>query len=327
MKIHAIGHGQVFAVEPYLPLNSAVGFAQSPHAIVLDDRIRVYYSTRKLSPNNGKYLSQIAFVDYSLDLKSIIYHSRNPVLSLGRTGCFDEHGIFPLHVLRHGGRILGYSTGLSRRISVPIDAAIGLVESFDGGDSFVRHGDGPVMSASLHEPFMIGDAFVLSEANKLKMWYIFGQRWLEPTLTNPEPERVYKIAQCESPDGLHWVGRSGTAIIPDQLGIDECQALPTVTKIDGGYLMVFCFREAVGFRTDPKRGYRLGTAYSRDGQAWNRSPEPLEFTGEPGAWNSDMQCYPNLFWHQQKLWLLYNGNEFGRHGFGLAELICNPNNR
>ena len=36
---------------------------------------------------------------------------------------------------------------------------------------------------------------------------------------------------------------------------------------------------------------------------------------------SEMQCYPHLFECDQKIYLLYNGNEFGRHGFGLAVLV------
>jgi hypothetical protein len=39
------------------------------------------------------------------------------------------------------------------------------------------------------------------------------------------------------------------------------------------------------------------------------------------AWDSDMMCYPNTFECDGKIYLLYNGNEFGRHGFGLAKLV------
>jgi hypothetical protein len=33
-----------------------------------------------------------------------------------------------------------------------------------------------------------------------------------------------------------------------------------------------------------------------------------------------MLCYPNLFECDGRTYLLYNGNEFGRHGFGIAIL-------
>ena len=39
-----------------------------------------------------------------------------------------------------------------------------------------------------------------------------------------------------------------------------------------------------------------------------------------GDWDSDMLCYPHAFEYRGNVYLLYNGNEFGRHGFGLAIL-------
>jgi hypothetical protein len=33
-----------------------------------------------------------------------------------------------------------------------------------------------------------------------------------------------------------------------------------------------------------------------------------------------MLCYPHVFELNAKVYMLYNGNEFGRYGFGLAEL-------
>ena len=33
-----------------------------------------------------------------------------------------------------------------------------------------------------------------------------------------------------------------------------------------------------------------------------------------------MLCYPNVFECDGNVYLLYNGNEFGRHGFGVAVL-------
>jgi hypothetical protein len=32
-------------------------------------------------------------------------------------------------------------------------------------------------------------------------------------------------------------------------------------------------------------------------------------------------CYPHLCSSEGRVFLLYNGNEFGRHGFGYAELV------
>jgi hypothetical protein len=44
------------------------------------------------------------------------------------------------------------------------------------------------------------------------------------------------------------------------------------------------------------------------------------FEGVDDGWDSEMMCYPHLFKSDESIWLLYNGNEFGKHGFGAARL-------
>jgi hypothetical protein len=39
------------------------------------------------------------------------------------------------------------------------------------------------------------------------------------------------------------------------------------------------------------------------------------------GWDSEMICYPNVFECDGQIYLLYNGNEFGKFGFGLAKLV------
>jgi len=102
--------------------------------------------------------------------------------------------------------------------------------------------------------------------------------------------------------------------------VEESQALPTVIEIDNRYHMFFCFRYSFKFRRNRDRGYRIGHAWSDDLVNWVREDEDpfLDFT--PGDWDSDMLCYPHVFEHNGEVHLLYNGNEFGRYGFGLAVL-------
>src|SRR6185369_12205885 len=97
---------------------------------------------------------------------------------LGKLGCYDEHGIFPLNVLRDGPKILGYIGGWSRRVSVSVDGAIGLAVSTDGGETFTRTGDGPILAASIQEPFLIGDPFVAKFNDEYHIWYIHGLKWI-----------------------------------------------------------------------------------------------------------------------------------------------------
>ena len=150
------------------------------------------------------------------------------------------------------------------------------------------------------------------------MWYIYGRRWIRAN-TGAAPDRVYKIAHASSRDGINWT-KSSRSVLGDQLDADECQALPTVAFHDGRFHMVFCYRYATDFRRNPSRAYRLGHATSADLIRWQRDEDPVLEAGGISDWDADMQCYPNLVHVDGKLCLLYNGNEFGRLGFGLAQL-------
>ncbi len=309
--------GKLFAPTEHPLANRCVEFAQSPQALVLEDRVRVYFSTRERD-NVGKYLSHVAYADYSLDMSVLLGVSTETVLPLGGLGCFDEHGIFPINVLKDGDRVLAYTTGWNRKVSVSADAAIGLAISHDSGQTFQRHGTGPIMAASLREPFLVADAFVQLYGDCFHMWYIYGTQWQKFSENEP-PDRVYKIAHATSPDGINWQ-RDGRQIISDRLDANECQALPTVIQLNGTYHMVFCYRQAHGFRQDSSRGYRLGYAWSTDLENWIRDDSLAGIDVGAEGWDSQMQCYPHLFESDGKVYLLYNGNEFGRHGFGLAVL-------
>ena len=53
---------------------------------------------------------------------------------------------------------------------------------------------------------------------------------------------------------------------------------------------------------------------------WTRDDENPLLDVTRGDWDSDMLCYPHVFECDGEVYLLYNGNEFGRYGFGLAVL-------
>lgn len=313
-----IKHGLIFNPNQGVWDRNFIGYAQSPQTLVFSDFVRVFFATR-LCDTEGKYISHIRYVDFSLDLKTILGTSLHDVIPPGKLGCFDEHGIFPLNVLEVGDKIYGYTNGWSRRVSVSVETGIGLVISHDKGQTFERYGDGPVLSATLHEPVLVGDAFVRKIGTRFVMWYIFGTGWSVFPRTSI-PERTYKISMATSDDGVNWK-KSGRQLIADRLGAYECQALPTVLFRDGIFHMVFCYRKSVDFRLNTDNGYRLGYAWSSDGENWSRDDAlgGLDLSRE--GWDSQMMCYPHLFEVNQQLHLLYNGNNFGRDGFGLATLV------
>src|SRR3990167_813613 len=184
--------GKIFNPTDHYLSNNCVEFSQSPQVLIFDNFVRIYFSTRK-TDEKSKYLSYISFVDMDKSFKKIINISSNTVIELGSLGCFDEHGIFPMNVIKVENNIFAYTTGWNRRVSVSTDAAIGLAVSYDNGVTFKKLYKGPILTSSLHEPFLIGDASVNLFHNTYHMWYIHGTKWVP---NEPDgPERVYKRSE------------------------------------------------------------------------------------------------------------------------------------
>ena len=316
MKVRRLG--QIFNPTHYdLPFECKE-YAQSPQVLEHDDFVRIYFSTRAVD-DTEKFLSHVAYVDFERDFSLVKAVSSHEVVALGKLGCFDEHGIFPFSVTRDGEDILAYTTGWSRRKAVSVETGIGLCVSKDNGETFTRLGEGPILSASLTEPFLVGDAFVRRFKDKLNMWYIYGTEW-KRFAEHSAPDRIYKIGSAHSDNAITWEKRHGKQLIPDRLGPHESQALPSVTHYRNLYYMVFCYRESYDFRATKGRGYRLGFARSTDLIEWERLDGQVTFEVPDLEWDTDMQAYPHIFNLDDRLLLLYNGNEFGRFGFGLAEI-------
>lgn len=309
--------GKIFDPADYELPNGCKLFAQSPQALVFEDFVRIFFSTRKTDAG-GKYLSHIAFVDFDKKFKKVLGISKSEVIELGKPGTYDEHGIFPLNVFNDGKRILGYISGWSRRVSVSVETSIGLAISDDNGSTFERIGDGPVLTSSLFEPFLVGDPFVSKINGTYHMWYIFGISWIM-SKDSGQKERVYKIGHAKSSNGIDWE-KTGRKIISDVIDENECQALPTVFEYNGYYHMYFCFRNAFGFRERKDNAYKIGYAYSKDLSNWIRDDANAGIALSETGWDSLMMCYPNAFGCGDKIYMLYNGNEFGKNGFGLAML-------
>jgi len=291
-------------------------FAQSPSVLPMDDCIRVYFCTRPPPDSQGQYRSFLAYVDLDKDdLFRVINVSPKPALSLGRTGAFDEYGTNPISVIRDAEEVRVYYAGWTRCESVPFNAAIGVAISHDGGNSFSRLGEGPVLSYSPDEPFLLGSPRVRKFGGRWHLWYAAGKRWLKP---QARPEPVYKIRMASSEDGIEWQ-KYGRDLIVDRLNADECQASADVGYRDGRYHMFFCFRQGLGYKTR-QNGYRIGYASSLDLHTWSREDHLAGIDVSEEGWDSEMIGYPHVFTHNGATYMLYQGNELGRFGFGLSIL-------
>jgi hypothetical protein len=283
----------------------------------LDDRTwRVYYSTR-----DAQNRSRTSFVELAADEPSrVTYVHDRPVMELGELGAFDDSGVMPSWVVTVGATKYLYYTGWTARVSVPYHNAIGLAVSHDGGRTFERAWAGPVFGPTHDEPHFTGTACVLVENGVFRNWYLSCVGWAR---VGDKVEPRYDLKYAESRDGVVWQRGARVAIglaSPAEGGLVRASVL----KRNGGYSMWYSRRGTSDYRTDRAQSYRMGYAESPDGVTWTRLDEQAGLDVSDAGWDAEMVAYPHVLEHTGGLRMFYNGNGFGRSGFGWARAAVRP---
>lgn len=227
----------------------------------------------------------------------------DPVLDLGMLGAFDDSGVTTSSLVTVAERRTLYYTGWMRGVTVPFYLAAGVAVS-DGSGPFERVSQAPLLDRSEIDPFLTASPFVMVDDGRWRMWYVSATGW-QPTPSGPR--HYYHIKYADSADGVAW-HRQGTVAIDYGSPEEYAFARPMVVRDASGYRMWYAVRGA---------RYRIGYAESPDGIRWTRHDEQGLAAGD-ALWESEMVEYPWVFDHDGRRYMLYNGNDYGKTGVGLA---------
>jgi hypothetical protein len=271
------------------------------------NRYRIHFACRDANQRSrGGWVE----IEVSGEGLTVVRSASRPSLDLGRLGTFDESGAIPTSLVDDRGRLLLYYGGWALGRTVPFYLAIGLAESTDGGETFTRVSEGPILGRNRHDPFLVAAPWVIKDGGQFRMWYVSGTAWVAGT-AGSAPTHYYTIKHAISSDGLDW--KSDDHICLPYTEHENAIARPVVTKTGNGYRMIYSARRL-------GETYRIYVAYSKDGLTWERDREPL-LDVAPAGWDSEMVCYGNLLECPHGRFLLYNGNSYGRDGIGAARIL------
>lgn len=308
--------GKVFTPQEVQGRSWLKEFAQAPASLIMDDVVRFYFSCRPPADVNGQYVSYSAYVDLERqDLFKVRHVAEQPILALGGQGEFDEFGTYPVSVVRDGDIVRAYYAGWTRCESVPFNVAIGAAVSRDRGKTFTKMGNGPILSYSPDEPFVLSGPKIRRFNDQWQLFYIAGRKW---KMVDGRAEPVYKIRMATSHDGVNWT-KLNKDLIESRVEEDEAQASPDVFYANGKYHMFFCYRYSSHY-WGKQNGYRIGYASSVDMENWARDDRKAGIDVSEQGWDTKMISYPHVFELDGKIYMAYLGDQVGRHGFGLAVL-------
>jgi hypothetical protein len=259
-----------------------------------------------VSPRDAQGRSRIARARFTLEpAPTLGAFETTPVVDLGALGTFSDRGISMASIVSFDGRTYLYYTGWMLGVTVPFYLAAGLAISDDGGLTFRTTSAAPLLERNDVDPFLTASPFVMIDNGVWRMWYVSGTAW---KMVDGAPRHWYHIKYAESGDGIHWT-RRGHVCIDYASEAEYAIARPTV-RYDGRlYRMWYPYR---GYR------YRIGYAESPDGLTWTRRDHERGLDPSGSGWDSEMVEYPWVFESDGREYMLYNGNDYGRSGVGLA---------
>lgn len=284
--------------------------AMLPTPLLMDNAIRVYFTGRNL---NGQ--SCISFIDLDKeDPTKVVYVHDVPLLEIGKTGTFDDCGTVGTFILKNNDKVFLYYNGYNVRNTVPWNNSIGLAASSDGGVTFSKMFEGPIMDRNKLEPYFVITPYIIVENDLWHMWYTSGTGWIN---INNKQEPLYEIKYATSEDGIDWK-RDNISCVTGSSS-EEVTARPAIVKDGEKYKMWFCYRGSQDFR-DGVDSYKIGYAEALTNcpTKWIRDDSVVGIKCGPEAFDDKMQAYPAVIDVNGKRLLFYNGNGFGSAGFCCA---------
>jgi hypothetical protein len=298
--------GQIYEPKAVGRHPKLLSHAANPLPIHLDgDVYRVFFNGR-----DDRNRSSIGAVDIDLTLLKVVNEHYNPFFYHGENGsyfadglsignCYEANGIRYMLFMGWQNPVDGHWRGDIGRLIVTPE----LMLELDGIEPFL--GCHPIDPISLSYPWVHHNPF-----GGFDMWYSSVLSW-----DAGNGDLVAPIHHALSVDGNHWT-RTGLSV-PYSVGIAQAFSRPTVVQNKhGDYEMWFSYRSGSGEK------YRIGYAKSQNGQNWTLELDKTGIQISESGWDSEMIEYPFVFDHGGQRYMLYNGNGYGRTGFGLA-VLCN----
>ncbi len=256
---------------------------------------------------SGRDESNISYIGYALvDLKSngqIISYSKDPILYPGRLGCFDDNGVTPSCVLNLGNNEMAlYYIGWNPGSTVRVNLFGGLAISKDGGNSFERWSEAPILERTKTDPFMNTAPWVVKNGNKYIMYYVSGHSWINKDFPK------YNIKIAFSKDGKNWE-RNGKVCLDFKDTSENALARPYVLFDNNAWKMWF------SYKVDR---YLIGYAESNNGIDWDRKKNESVINLSRNGFDSEMIEYASVLKYENRYYMFYNGNNYGADGIGLA---------
>ena len=276
--------------------------AANPLAVWLEgDVYRIFYSGR-----DAKNRSSVGAVDFDILKLEILFEHKEPFFTYGPEGSFYCDGVSIGNCYSVENKKLILFMGWQNPLGEHWRGDIGQLLLDDNAKLQIIDTK-PLLSTDEIDQISLSYPWVhFNYQGVYEMWYGSTKTW-----DAGNQEMLHVLNYANSLDGYHWE-KYGLSV-PYEIGVAQAFSRPTVaiTKA-GGLEMWFSYRAGGGDK------YKIGYAQCNHLDAWELKLGHAGISCSEHGWDSEMICYPYVFDHCDRRYMLYNGNGYGKTGFGLA---------
>lgn len=266
-----------------------------------ENTFRVFFSSR-----DKENRSSVGYVDIDLSTLKVTSICDRTIIRYGSEDSFYAHGISIGNHYQVGPTTYVLFMAWQNHTGQHWRGDVGRIQLVNKEEMIISPNH-PYMTSDEIDPLSLSYPWVMKDGNIYRMYYGSTLDW-----TSENGEMIHVIQYAESLDGEKW-NKKGLAV-PYEIGVAQAFSHPTVHKDEKGYHMWYSYRSGDG------TPYRIGYAHSADGENWTRDHTKYTLDISLEGWDNHMVCYPYVFQHNNSLYMLYNGNNYGKSGFGLAKL-------
>ena len=182
---------------------------------------------------------------------------------------------------------------------------IGKIE-MDPQGNLLKLGDTAWFNLDSSDPISLSYPAIYQNGQSLSMWYGSTVSW-----DAGNGEMLHVLKEKKSIDNISF--HSTNSLIPYELGTAQAFSRPSIVEFKERNLMAYSFRGA-------QDKYKIGFVWLDDFSTATQLGGLTAFLPSDSEWENEMVEYPSLFVHHSKLFMLYNGNNYGKTGIGLVEI-------
>ena len=283
-----------------------IHYAQLP--TIFDDgkNFHCFFSDRSRHKNNS-------FIRYMiLDHKfNEVFYQNKPFYQPNRIGFFDSHGAMPNQVIKLKNQYYLTYNGWNALVDHYLNS-VGLIKlNLNRGKfSYEAALENPFLGRNFDNPSSAVVPWVYFYRNQFNVYYIGTDKWKKVN-NKYQPLYYIKFAKGSNLYNLKTLNHKLLIDIYDE----EVYSRPTIISYKDKLIMAFCSRKIRDFR-DGINSYKIQFATAnRKNLIWKRK----EYLFSPNLdWCNKQTSYPFFLKKNDIFYMFFNGNGFGKSGFGVA---------